>query len=137
MSYEFKKLGDVEALEEVPENANALIEVDGAIKRVPGSNLGGGGGGVQVATLNFIHATVDSSGCFVGVCNEMTYEEAYERLTSGQSIAITILTDSGTNIYLSTPTSVSVNTSNGNIYIECSRTNNITWNASSIGYPVV
>lgn len=42
MSYEFKKLGEVEALEEVPEGANALIEVDGAIKRVPGSNLGGG-----------------------------------------------------------------------------------------------
>lgn len=42
MAYEFKKLGDVEALDEVPENANALIEVDGAIKRVPGSNLGGG-----------------------------------------------------------------------------------------------
>ena len=36
MSYEFKTLGSVEALTEVPENANALVEVDGAIKRVPG-----------------------------------------------------------------------------------------------------
>lgn len=42
MAYEFKTLGSVEALTEVPENANALIEVDGAIKRVPGSALGGG-----------------------------------------------------------------------------------------------
>ena len=42
MAYEFKTLGSVEALTEVPENANALVEVDGAIKRVPGSALGGG-----------------------------------------------------------------------------------------------
>lgn len=44
MAYEFKKLGEVEVLEEVPEGANALIEVGGDIKRVPGSGLGGGGG---------------------------------------------------------------------------------------------
>jgi hypothetical protein len=43
MAYEFKTLGSVEALTEVPENANALVEVDGAIKRVPGGALGGNG----------------------------------------------------------------------------------------------
>lgn len=41
MSYEFTKLGAVEALTEMPENANTLVEVDGAIKRVPASALGG------------------------------------------------------------------------------------------------
>ena len=41
MSYEFKTLGSVEALNEVPTGANALVEVDGAIKRVPGDALGG------------------------------------------------------------------------------------------------
>lgn len=41
MSYEFKTLGSVEALTEVPKNANALVEIDGAIKRVPGGALGG------------------------------------------------------------------------------------------------
>ena len=41
MSYEFKTLGSVEALTEVPENANVLVEVDGAIKRAPGGALGG------------------------------------------------------------------------------------------------
>lgn len=45
MAYEFKTLGSVEALTEVPENANALVEVDGTIKRVPGGALGGNGGG--------------------------------------------------------------------------------------------
>lgn len=41
MAYEFKTLGSVEALTKVPENANALVEVDGEIKRVPGGALGG------------------------------------------------------------------------------------------------
>lgn len=45
MAYEFKTLGSVEALTEVPENAHALVEVDGAIKRVPGGALGGSAGG--------------------------------------------------------------------------------------------
>ena len=43
MTYTFKKLGEVEALTEVPEGANALIEINGAVKRVPGSGLGGRG----------------------------------------------------------------------------------------------
>lgn len=38
----FKKLGEVEALPEVPEGANAFIEVNGEVKRVPGDGLGGG-----------------------------------------------------------------------------------------------
>lgn len=45
MALEFKTLGSVEALTEVPENAHALVEVDGAIKRVPGGALGGSAGG--------------------------------------------------------------------------------------------
>lgn len=42
MSYEFKKLSEVEALTEVPEGATVLAEVGGAIKRIPGKGLGGG-----------------------------------------------------------------------------------------------
>lgn len=42
MSYEFKKLSEVEALTEVPEGATVLAEVGGAIKRIPGEGLGGG-----------------------------------------------------------------------------------------------
>ena len=41
MNYEFTKLGAVEALTEMPENANALVEVNGAIKRVPASAASG------------------------------------------------------------------------------------------------
>ena len=43
MAYEFKRLADVEALSEVPENATVLAEVNGSIKRVPGNGLGGSG----------------------------------------------------------------------------------------------
>ena len=44
MSYEFKKLSEVEALTEVPEGAKVLAEANGQIVRVPGSGLGGGTG---------------------------------------------------------------------------------------------
>lgn len=46
MAFEFKRLADVEALSEVPENATVLAEVDGSIKRVPGNGLGGSGNGI-------------------------------------------------------------------------------------------
>lgn len=39
MSYEFTKLGAVEALTEMPENANALVEIDGEIKRAPAGGV--------------------------------------------------------------------------------------------------
>lgn len=48
---DFIKLAEVESLGEVPENANALIEVGGEIKRVPGSGLGGSGGGFSVVIV--------------------------------------------------------------------------------------
>ena len=38
MAYNFKNLAEVELLAEVPENANAFIEVDGTIKRTPKEN---------------------------------------------------------------------------------------------------
>lgn len=42
MAYDFQKLADVELLEEVPDGASAFVAVDGTVKRVPGSGLGGG-----------------------------------------------------------------------------------------------
>lgn len=43
MAYDFQKLANVELLEEVPDGASAFVAVDGVVKRVPGSGLGGGG----------------------------------------------------------------------------------------------
>lgn len=48
MSYEFTKLSDVPIVAEFPAGANAVIEINGEIKRCPSS---GGGGGVELITL--------------------------------------------------------------------------------------
>ena len=41
MSYEFKKLSDVEVVAEPIETANVLIEEDGVVKKAPKSAIGG------------------------------------------------------------------------------------------------
>lgn len=51
MAYDFQRLADVELLEEVPDGASAFVAVDGTVKRVPGSGLGGGG--VATAILRY------------------------------------------------------------------------------------
>ena len=61
MAYEFKRLADVEALREVPENATVLAEVNGSIKRVPGNGLGGSGNGI-VIVMEDPNASPRSSG---------------------------------------------------------------------------
>ena len=90
---EFKRLADVEALTEIPEGANAFVEVDGEIKRVPGEGLGGAGG--------FKTAVIKSSyydkalGYVTGggrtaldvptfSCINMTFNEAYTTLENGE-----------------------------------------------------
>ena len=91
-TYEFTKLSEVEALEEVPENANALVEVDGAIKRVPGSGLGGDKG-IKTAIIkssDYDNAlaglqTAASSGATFS-CLNMTFEEAHQTMASGEPL---------------------------------------------------
>lgn len=89
MAYEFKTLGSVEALTEVPENAHALVEVDGEIKRVPGGALGGSGGGYEFILcgtnagyywgkgdgLDFINRLIDGPAPFVCVHTTNTDHE--------------------------------------------------------------
>lgn len=48
MSYEFKKLSEVAAMDEVPEGAKVLAEVNGEIRRVPAATGEGGGTGVEI-----------------------------------------------------------------------------------------
>lgn len=94
MAYEFKRLGEVEALSEVPENANALIEVDGTIKRVPGGVLGGEAG-IKTAIIkdseydNFIAgiSTMATAAPVTYECINMTFEEAYETMLNGEPLA--------------------------------------------------
>ena len=78
MAYEFQKLSEVEALSEVPEGASVLAEVNGDIKRVPGSGLGGSGGYVIRLEDSFIN----DDGLFQIDAN---YDELYDVLAAGGS----------------------------------------------------
>lgn len=114
MVYEFQKLSEVEALVEVPEGANALIEVNGDIKRVPGSGLGGATG-IKTAIIkdsNYDNTVAEMlnpapapsealAPSITYECLNMTFEEAYETMANGEPLqAVLMLAGDGVmNIY--------------------------------------
>lgn len=91
--YTFKKLSDVEALAEVPEGANAFIEINGEIKKVPGEGLGGAGG---IKTAIIKSSDYDDALSFFATsraalpatyeCINMTFEEAYGTMANGEPL---------------------------------------------------
>ena len=103
MAYDFQKLADVELLEEVPDGASAFVAVDGVVKRVPGSGLGGGG--VATAILRFssennasTNATTWDAGTVVKfpiTCDNYTYEQARTVLEAGNPITAMIVMSNG------------------------------------------
>lgn len=109
MAYEFQKLSEVEALVEVPEGANALIEVNGDIKRVPGSGLGGATG-IKTAIIKdseydnmiagMLNPATPSEAVAIAItyeCLNMTFEEAYETMANGEPLqAVLMLSGEGT-----------------------------------------
>lgn len=113
MDYNFKKLSEVDALTEVPEGANALIEINGEIKRVPGSGLGGATG-IKTAIIkdseydNMISNLI-SGGAAPAIaapaityeCINMTFEEAYETMENGEPLSVFGMfnAEGATNLY--------------------------------------
>lgn len=94
--YTFKKLSEVEALTEVPEGANAFIEVNGEIKRVSGDGLGGGG--IKTAIIkssDYDNALAGVQTALAGAvtfeCINMTFEEAYETMMKGEPLAAHVM----------------------------------------------
>ena len=94
MSYEFKRLSQVEALTKVPDGAKVLAEVGGVIRRVPGSGLGGSGG-IKTAiikssnydqVIQYLKGELPSppSGDVTYSCINMTFKEAYDALANGE-----------------------------------------------------
>lgn len=77
MSYEFKKLSEVQALTEVPEGAKVLAEANGQIVRVPGSGLGGSTCGAGLFRIN---ATMENKN---SITSDKTYEEIKDAINSG------------------------------------------------------
>lgn len=93
MALDFKKIGDVELLESVPDTANAVVEVDGAFKRVPGSNLGGGVKTAIIKSSDYDDAvaglqTAADSTPVTYSCINMTFEEAYSTMAAGEPLAV-------------------------------------------------
>lgn len=98
MAYEFQKLSEVEVLTEVPEGTSVLAEVNGDIKRVPGTGLGGSG--IKTAIIkssdyddtiaNMQGSTVEPKANeeVTFSCVNMTFEEAYQTMASGEPLSV-------------------------------------------------
>lgn len=118
MAYTFKKLGEVEALTEVPEGANALIEINGAVKRVPGSGLGGG---IKTAIIKL---DPSSKNCY---CENMTFDEAVTLIGNNEPLnAILVILGQGTL------TVNHVSLDNSSIIITSTQGKQITWTSSGM-----
>lgn len=79
MSYVFKKLSEVAAMDEVPEGAKVLAEANGQIVRVPGSGLGGG---TDNSNQPFV-ALVGSSGLV-----DSTYDEVVQAINDKKIVIL-------------------------------------------------
>ena len=104
MAYDFQKLADVELLEEVPDGASAFVAVDGVVKRVPGSGLGGGG--VATAILRMDNESNASTNAVKRInlptvkklpitCDNYTYEQARAVLAAGDPFTAMIFMSEG------------------------------------------
>ena len=99
MAYDFQKLADVELLEEVPDGASAFVAVDGVVKRVPGSGLGGGGVATAIlrmdsesdASTNAVkRVTISPVNKLPIACDNYTYEQARAVLGAGNPLTAMI-----------------------------------------------
>ena len=94
---DFKKLSEVDLVEEVSNTANVLIEENGQIKRASKTKVGGAGSDSVIKTAIITSSAYDSHisnvAPYVGnsttySCKNMTFEEAYEALTTGVPINV-------------------------------------------------
>lgn len=115
MAYDLQRLADVELLSEVPDGASAFIEIDGDVRRVPGSGLGGG---VKTAILRYSdedsdtapRAATEEKAVEEGTaaqaaiatptelpftCDNMTYAQARAVLEAGQPLAVMMCATEG------------------------------------------
>ena len=99
MAYDFQKLADVELLEEVPDGASAFVAVDGVVKRVPGSGLGGGGVATAILRMDnesnasakaVKRVTLPTVKKFPITCDNYTYAQARAVLEAGNPLTAMI-----------------------------------------------
>ena len=92
---EFKKLAEVEMLEATTDTTNVLIEENGEIKRVAKTEVGGMGIPTAIIKssnydnmLAGIQTTMAETEEITYECINMTFEEAYEIMASGQPLNV-------------------------------------------------
>ena len=97
MATDFKKLSEVDVLEEAAETAHVLIEENGEIYRVPKTAVGGAGGGIKTAIIRdseYLNAiaglstTMQEAPAVTYGCINMTFEEAYETMANGEPLNV-------------------------------------------------
>lgn len=100
---EFTRLAEVEVVETATDTDKVLIEQNGEIKRVPKTEVGGGG----IPTVIIKDSGYDNAIAGVSTmasaapeytyeCINMTFEEAYQTMASGQPLSLLgMLTDGG------------------------------------------
>lgn len=92
---EFTRLAEVEVVETATDDDKVLIEQNGEIKRVPKTEVGGGG----IPTVIIKDSGYDNAIAGVSTmeaaapeytyeCINMTFEEAYQTLASGQPLSL-------------------------------------------------
>lgn len=94
MEYTYKKLADVEALTEVPEEATVFAEVNGEVKRIPGKGLGGSEIKTAIIKSSMYDTTLAAlvnggameaeADSITYSCLNMTFEEAYQTMEAGE-----------------------------------------------------
>lgn len=114
MAKDFVKLSEVTVLEKVSDTASVLVEQNGEIYRAPKTQVGGAGG-IKTAIIRdseYLN-TIAGVSTMIGLpeytyeCLNMTFEEAYETMASGEPLnAIGMITYNG---------AIPVNT-NGEVY---------------------
>lgn len=78
----YKKLTDVEVMEEVSESTMALVEENGTLKKVPcGKGFGGGDNPIKYTAI-----MVDLPQNSEFHCENMTFDEAFNHLRNGEIV---------------------------------------------------
>lgn len=98
--FTFANINEKELLTEAPDNANVFVEVDGAMKRVPKSEVSGGAKGYIVTITS---DNLNSETNFDGLECTLNYDEAYEVLKAGGNVWVDIsaMMASGASTYAS------------------------------------
>lgn len=122
MSYAFKKIGATNILENAPDNANVVCEVNGEVNRVPATKIGGGG--IKVAIIKRTGSNYS--------CDNMTYEEAVEYLTNGVPFLIFIFSEA--EYMIARQAYYDARTSRIEVYAATSSNSNRTYSWTSAGF---